>query len=48
MRGGFVLVDMAALAGEDPALIAESISWALENSVSLRAMAGRLAPDSAP
>lgn len=48
VRGGFVLVDMAALAGEDPALIAESISWALENSVSLRAMAGRLAPDSAP
>lgn len=41
-RDGQVVVDMAALATEDPAVIAETIAWGLEHSASLRARAERL------
>jgi L-seryl-tRNA(Ser) seleniumtransferase len=42
VREGEVLVDMAALALEDPALIAETIRWGLEKSESLLAASKRL------
>ncbi|HAE21065.1 MAG TPA: L-seryl-tRNA(Sec) selenium transferase [Spirochaetaceae bacterium] len=42
VREGEVLVDMAALALEDPALVAETIRWGLEKSESLLAASKRL------
>ncbi|TFG82708.1 MAG: L-seryl-tRNA(Sec) selenium transferase [Spirochaetales bacterium] len=41
VRNGEVQVDMAALAHEDPALIAATIEWGLEKSASLMAAARR-------
>ncbi len=47
IRDGRVRVDMAALTGEDPAVVAGSISWALEQGASLLRSAARAAARSA-